>query len=576
MTFAEACRLNRSRGPVALALATAFLLLSGTMAPVWAQYNEPPAPAAWALSNVTVMQADGTVAEGLTLVVRDGVIEAMGTDVAAPAGARLVEWEEGTLHVYPGLVDAEGNGSVDWPQASREGVQSWNPTREVQRFTPHRPASDFLSDAGSDFEDQRKAGVVASVLLPPPGLMSGQASLLLHRMDARTPRELVLEPSLAVVMAFQGAPGAYPGTLMAQQAFMRQAFLDARHYRDHRANNGGVAPRGMASPTYDADFELLNQMMDGEVPVYFRVNSAEDIRRVLALVDEFGLDVTLVGGREAGVLADELAARGIRVFLNAYMPRPDDWDPEDPDAEITPAGHRERERLLRAWETPGQLQAAGVDFVFTSGGTGGGPNMLAGVRRAIEYGLDEAEALQALSARPARHFGLDHLVRVEEGGPATFLVTDGPLLEDGRGIVWTFVNGRAEEGRTPVVPGEEPEADGVDEEMAEALAGTWEGQASAQGQEFPLQLVFEWDGTEMTGEVAIGDGGTQPLDNLQVTSEGVRFSVSPPQFQGASMEFSGAPDGDRMEGSASIVSPVGEFSITFNLARVPGSMEVGR
>ncbi|TVP75132.1 MAG: hypothetical protein EA352_08990 [Gemmatimonadales bacterium] len=569
--LAQFARRSRSLARLGLPL---LVFLALTTSPADGQWTETPGPGTWALQDVTVNHADGTVEEGVTLVVRDGVIQAMGVDAEVPAGARRVSWDEGTLRELPGLVDAQGNGSMDWPEASREGVSPFNPTREVQRFTPHRSAADFLADAGPDFSSQREAGVVASVILPPPGIMTGQASLVLHRVDARTPRELILQSSLGVVTAFQGAQGAYPGTLMAQQAFLRQMFEDARHYTAHSGGSGATAPRGMATGTHDADLELLNQMMDGQVRTLFRVNGAEDIRRVLALVDEYGLDVTLVGGREAGLLADELARRGIPVWLNAYLPNPDEWDPEDDEAELSPAAFRERERLLRAWQTPAQLAEAGVDFVFTSGGSGGGSNMLAGVRRAIEWGLDEEVALRALTSGPAGAFGLDHLARIEAGGAATFIVTDGPLLEEGRGIAWTFVNGQVEEGRTPRASGDEPEeGDGVDPAVAQELDGRWEGSAVAQGQSIPVTVVFRWDGTELTGEADFAEEGSESLDDIRTTEDGVTFRMASPQFQGAAMDFSATLDGDRMTGSATILIPQGQFDLDFSLERRPGGLE---
>src|SRR5690606_11305278 len=90
-----------------------------------------------------------------------------------------------------------------------------------------------------------------------------------------------------------------------------------------------------------------------------------------------------------------------------------------------------------------RLSAAGVRFALTSGG--GEAALLEGARRAIEYGLSEADALRALTATPAALFGAPHLARIEAGLPATFIVADGPLFDEETKLVYTFVEGALEE-----------------------------------------------------------------------------------------------------------------------------------
>jgi imidazolonepropionase-like amidohydrolase len=554
-------RMLRTPGiPACILVLGTFLVAPGARA----QYDAPPDPAAWVLQDVTVVQADGARQEGMTLVVRAGVIETLAVGAEPPPGARRIHGNDRPLFIFPGMIDADGNASVDLPTPDRDGVESWSPTREVQHLTPHRRAADYLSDAGDGLAAQRRAGFVASVVFPGRGALPGQASLILHRVDARTPRETVLAPSVGLAVAFQGAQGTYPSTLMAVHAFLRQSFLDAAHHRERTAAfRGGSA--SMEAPGWDEDMEILGRAADGELRVLFRASGTEGVRRVLALADEVGFSPIIVGGEGVGPLAGELADRGVTVLLSADVPEPDEWDPES-DEELTPAAARERDRLVPIYETPARLAEAGVGFALTSGGQGG-TGILAGVRRFMEYGLSEEDALAALTSVPADLLGAPHLARVQEGAAATFLVTDGPLLEAGTGIVWTFVNGRAEEGRTPRAA----ESEEGDEELdPTAFVGTWEGSTGVGGDAQPLTLEFTDGPDGLQGRARGATGDWTELRNLELDGDRISVDMPVPEFNLISRLTGRLVEEDTLSGTGRITTPQSEIEFTFELRRSPG------
>jgi len=556
-------------------LALAFLSLALLPVTLTAQYNAAPPPAAWAMSGVTVTHADGRVEAGMTVVVRGGVIQTLRAGVPIPSDAQDVSWADGTLYLYPGIMDAHGAVAPELPTPSRDGVQSWSATREVQFFTPHREAASFLRATGSSLASERRRGVVASAVFPGRGILPGQPSLILHRVDARTPAELVVQPSLGIAAAWQGAQGAYPGTLMAQHAFFRQVFADAEHYRTHRAAQGRSA-QGMATVTYDADYEWLNKAAAKEVPVFFQASGAEDIRRVLSLADELGFRPVIVGANEAGAVADALARRSVPVLLNAGFPQPQNWRPGDVEATLTPAAARERARLELVYETPARLAAAGVPFAFTSGGAAG-TDMLRGVRRAIEFGLSEADALRALTLTPATILGAPQMVRIGEGLPATFMVADRPLFQEDVRVVWTFVNGHPEKGQDPTGPrAEAPTERGTAGAGAAAsgnagFVGTWSGELGAMGQAFPLSIRFEETDGGLRGTVVSGEGAEgASLSDVTVDDVRISFGLALPQAGGAVANLTGIRSGDQVTGTGTLQFGDTSVPFTFELRRAPG------
>lgn len=541
--------------------AAALLLLPLIPQGLAAQHDAPPPPAAWALEGVTVVDGDGQAREGMTLVIREGVIRTLGQGATVPPDARRIQWDEGTLHVYPGFIDGDGFADVSVPAPDRDGIQPWNPTREVQDFTPRRVAADHLTVVGGDLNAYRRKGVVASLAFPGRGPVPGQVSALLHRPDARTPRELVLNPSVGVAMAFQGARGAYPGTLFGVHALIRQGFLDAQH---HAAKMAAARsdPRGLEMDVWDEDLEILEQVRTGSRRVFFRVDGAEDIRRVLALSVEVGFSPVIVGGHEAGVVAGRLAARDVPVLLSLNFPRPSDWTP-DSDGELSPAAHREKTRLEGIYRTAAALHEAGVRFAFTSGGSSD-TDLLAGVRRTVEYGLPPEAAVRALTLTPAELLGMARMGGVGEGMAANLVVTDGPLTDEGTRIAWTFVNGRAERGADLRATDEPDEADGPPADVD----GRWRVQIEAQGMTLPVTMTIEQDGASFSGMMESEMMGSSRITNGVVRGNRITFRIEIPGMS-EGLSASATVEEGRIQGSGS--GPVEVGSFTFTGTRPPGA-----
>lgn len=485
---------SRTPRPMIPTVKTAARILSSLLvlapASLSAQYDAPPPPAAYALENVTVVAADGTRTDSVTVVVRDGLIQALGSGIAVPGDARVLEGEE--LFLHPGLVDAHGDAEVTWPDArdveDPDGVTAWSPPRSRQGFMPHRRVADHLAVAGAGLESRREAGIVASLVHADGGMAPGQAAVLVHRHGAM-PWEVVERDAAGLTMSLRTAGGVYPSQLFGVIAYLRQAFLDAERYQVMRTAQAGQAG-GFLPPGWDPDHEALGSAARGEMPVHFHADSDEDIRRGLDLQDQFGFSMVLVGGGEAWKLAGELVERRIPVLVSLDFPEPDDWDPETDTipSELSPAAAREKEELEALWSNAARLAEAGVTFALTSGG--GEADILDGLRKVVDHGLSPAAALAAVTTTPAEILGIPSVIRVREGHPATFMVTSAPITDPEAAVRYTFVEGRLTEGAGAA-------GGGSDEAPAGDLTGSWTGEMEAAGQEADLtiQLTQSEDGS---------------------------------------------------------------------------------
>ncbi len=519
---------------------------------VEAQFTEAPPPAAYALQDVTLVGADGVRHDGVTVVVRGGLIEAIGRGTPVPPDARVLAGD--TLYVYPGLIDAHGNVAHELPRDSidRRTVKAWAPTRAAQGFRPHRQIADYITARGSDGRALRRDGVVAVAVHPTDGLMPGQGALVLLRPDAASSAELLLDPSLGPVFTLRGRRGFYPSTVMGTFAFYRQTFLDAaRHTRIAQAADRDA--RGIGLPSFDRDYAALQAVVGGATPVWFIANTSGEIRQALALSQELDFRPVIVGGKEAWKVADELKRREVPVLVSVDFTKPEQWKPESEDSASTEAGVvRERREIENEYRNPGRLAAAGVRFALASGG--GEANLREGARTAIRYGLDEAAALRALTTTPAALLDAPALARVEAGMPANLVVADGPLFEEDARVRYTFVAGQLEEAGAGGSSG-----GGGSSGEAVSAAGTWSVDVESPQGTQSSTLTLTQDGSEVSGTMESELGSTPVTGTVEGNTLSFTMTL---QFGGQSMrlDFSGTIEGDSASGTAT--TPMGDLNWT--------------
>lgn len=529
-------RAGTLSGAVVLAVASALVSPAG----VTGQYVDAPRAPAYALQGVTVVEADGDRRDNVTVLVRGRFIEAIGPGLAVPADAELLEGD--SLVLYPGLVDGNGRADHEFPQPEidRSEVELWDAPRSLQGFMPARRLATYLTADGEGLASQRRAGIVAAAVHPQGAMMAGRGAVLLYRPDAETPGELVVRPELGPKFELRGGPGVYPGTLFGVIAFIRQAFEDARHQAMVAAAHADD-PRGMTMPTHDADYAVLRQVLDGDLPVYFEASEAVDILRVLGLADEYGFRPVIVGGGEAWEVADELARRDIPVLVSMDFGEPRRWDPEaDTGEPLDAAAVRERQSFEDLYANAGRLVEAGVTVALTSGGTG---EILEGARKAVEYGLAPAAAIRAMTAVPAGLFDIASVSRLEEGLPATFLVATGPLFDEDTEVAYTFVEGVKEEGATP------REGAGDPDEAAD-FGGEWEMTMDAGGQILRTTLTIEQEGATFEGSMDV-EGTTVRIRDGVINGNEIRATGLMTQGgETLEIEFEGTVEGDTASGEA--------------------------
>lgn len=500
------------------------------------------APDVHALTGVRIVVAPGQVIENGTIVLRDGLIEAVGEAVEPPPDARV--WEHDGLTVYPGLIETytvrpwpEEDPAAKAPPEAR--AASPNPL-----LHPEREMAAFAVDASADAR-LREAGFTAAVVAPRGGLLRGRSVLL--GLGEAPLRDRILLPRVAqnVTAGATSKKGAYPSSLMGSVALARESFLQAGWYRQALATYR--AHPAQRRPGYDASLEALAPAAAGDEPVVLESEDLLGVLRSARLADELGLDPWLVGSGEEYrrlALVAELAGRlDAPIILPVAFPEAPEVGENPVDVDL---------ETLRHWKAapgnPAALRDAGVTVAVTSHRLDQPKELHGRMARALEAGLSPDDALASVTTVPARLLGMaDRLGTVEPGKIANLVVLEGELFREETKIQEVWIDGRRYEVQAFEPPEVEP-------------AGTWDLKVDAGGETIPVTLVLEGEAPTLAG-VLQAMGNDIPLSSAQVSGSSVII-----EFDGSSVGMPGTftmtleVEGDRARGSGD--GPSGPFGIS--------------
>lgn len=422
----------------------ATLLVASTLD---AQQPKVIPPTVFAIKNVKAVPEPGKVIDNATLVIRDGVITAIGADVEAPVDALVIDGKG--LIAYPGFIDAMSNWGFDndkrkpagGPPAQEDiASEALVATKPDNRkgMTPEFEVRNALKSDKGLSEKYRKVGVTAHLIAPEGGFVVGQSALI--SLSETAPRESLLKPNAALHLAFRNLGGSeYPRALMGVIAHTRQAFLDAQHYAriwDRFEKGGRVGKR----PPSDPALEALSNVMKNKTPVVFEADSLDEIHRALNFAKEFKLRPIIYGGQDAWKVVDRLKEENVPVLLRVdFVERKS----EQPMPKRTVEDEKRKQLEIQACAS--KLQQAGILFAISTQGQGDkepGKKFRENLLKAIKAGLKPEDALRAMTISSAKILGVDRQLGTLAVGKAAhvILMTDEFQNKDAQ-VKYAFVDG---------------------------------------------------------------------------------------------------------------------------------------
>jgi imidazolonepropionase-like amidohydrolase len=288
----------------------------------------------------------------------------------------------------------------------------------------------------ADAVKARDAGITTALVIRKDGVLAGQSVLV--NLAGERAEDMVLRQPAALHLHLTTLTRQYPASLMGTMAYVRQSLLDAGRYRDEWAAYE-KAPAGRKRPAYDKRLAALQDVAAGRETLVVTASRENDIRRALALADEFKLRLVVAGAPQASRVADLVKARKLPLLVSV------NFDPPG----SAPAGFggfggtdedEQRSEIEDAKKNPAALEKAGVRFALVSGHA---PDFLAGVRTAIASGLSKEAALRAVTLGAAEVLGIaDRTGSLEAGKMANVVAWSGdPLTKEAKAKM-VFVDGR--------------------------------------------------------------------------------------------------------------------------------------
>jgi len=504
-----------------------------------AQEDVPRVTSVMALENVRVVSSPGAVSESATVLIRDGLIEAVGTNVAVPVGADRMDGGD-TLTVYAGFIDGLSHVGVREADDEDGDVEDrGNPPPARAGIQPNRDVRAFLDPEDSTIRQLREQGFTAAHVMPIGRMLPGTGAVILLGGD--DPDTMVLRGETAQLAQIESASGVFPSNDMAVIAQFRETFREAERRRaleeQYAAN-----PSGMERPSHDPVHRALFPVLSGSLPVFFHTENALDLHRVLALHDELGFPLVLTGLAQSFDALEALRAADVPLYLTLDLPEateedagedaeqgPTPYDPDlrtrthtDVEAEEENLKARLREVQQQYERTAALLHEEGFSFAFTTKDVAAG-DVLAHIRRIVGAGLPADVALAALTTRPAERLGVDRQVgTVASGKIANLIVATGDLFDEDTDIRTVFVDGETYDVSAAPAAG--------DAEVNPA--GTWALTISSPEGNVDATVQLDGSPEALNGTITVEmvSSDPTPLDDIQIDGNILTFAFTAEQF----------------------------------------------
>ncbi|MCI2057861.1 MAG: amidohydrolase [Oscillibacter sp.] len=349
-----------------------------------------------------------------------GKIAAVGAELSAPAGARIVD--AGGRLVTPGCVEAHCHIGLDNEAVGWEG-QDYNEIDDP--VTPQLRAIDSINPQDEAFALAVQGGVTTAVTGPGSANVIGGTFAAIKLVGSRVDDMIVRDPA-AMKCAFGENPKRCytdlkksPQTRMATAALLRETLFKTRRYlADQEAGR---------NPAFDMKLEAMLPVLRGEIPLKAHAHRADDILTAVRIAREFGVKLTLDHCTDGALIADELAAEGYPAFVGPTL-----------------GGKCKIELANKSFDTPRILHEHGVPIaIITDAPVIPLQNLPLCAGLAARAGLPMEEAWRAITINPARLTGIGQRVgSLEPGKDADAVIWDSDPLTTVGGAAWmTVVNG---------------------------------------------------------------------------------------------------------------------------------------
>jgi len=374
----------------------------------------------FAIINATVLPVVTPEIQSGTVLVKEGKIVDVGTNISIPEGVEI--FDAGGRYLMPGIIDVHSHmGVYSWPgaRAHSDGNEASEPVTAFVR------AEDSVRVADPAMALARAGGVSTVMILPGSANLIGGETITLKLRPSRT----------LSGMRFEGAPRGIkmacgenpkrvhndeergPSTRMGNLAHMREIFRQAQDYQKARKSDN--------PPISDLNLETLIDVLEGKVRVHIHCYRQDDIEGIYRVMDEFGIQVaSFQHALEAYKVRDIIIEHGTSIAT-----WPDWWGFKMEAYDATPYN-------APIFKKDGGVVAIHSDSAKTI------QRLYTEAAKVMRYGASEQEVLEMITLDPAKMLGIESRVgSIEVGKDADLALFSKHPLDVYTRVEVTWIDG---------------------------------------------------------------------------------------------------------------------------------------
>lgn len=534
--------------------------------PLLGQNNLLPATECFYLKDAHVVTKPGADAFLGSVIIRNGIIEAVGSDIAIPWDAKIIEMD--SMYLYPGFIAAISHVGLKDEDNKKKEDKPESPgqaTFEQAGITPQNDVIRSFDFNSKSIAGMRKAGFGICHTVPKGYIIPGQGAIVSLKEGSGND-DLILDKNHSMYMSLSTKRGVFPSTLIGAMSRLREIHKNTGLYQKnielYHSNPNGIE-RPVSSTVYDAMHGVYNK----EQPVYFKAEQPKEIHRALSMNNEFGYRMILSNIKLVSPII-ELLPSDSPVLLSLDLPkeiieeRDDEKDKKRDENELTPEQKRLMERKKESYNSymtqAKILDDRGIEFSFAYTDIKSG-DILSSVRRLVKAGLKEESALKALTTQPAQMLGISAMAgTVEKGKLGNLVVFDKPMFYEKSAIRYVLVEGQI----TEMEKKKKSENKKSSGELGN-ITGAWRFTVDVPEDEQVGNLFFEPDGDSYKVRLEADEdpGEFEDGKNVEIKGNFMTFDMTiDNDGYPMNVSFDIKFEGDFLEGTVT-VEEVGSFPI---------------
>ena len=389
----------------------------------------------YAFTNAKIVKDAQNIISNGVLIIKEGKIISVGaSETVIPKEAVVIDCNG--KYIYPSFIDIYSDYGVAAPTRERggfnfnapaqltsnnKGAYGWN-----QAIHPETDAAKLFNAEEGKAKSLRDIGFGTVLTHLKDGIARGTGVVVTLANDKEN--LVVVKDKASAHYSFSKGTStqSYPSSSMGSIALLRQNYLDAKWYESKPSKEG-------------LNLSLQAWNNNQGLPQIFEAEDKWSDLRADRIGKEFGVQYIIKGGGNEYQRVKEIAATKATYIIGLNFPQA--MDVEDPsDARAVSLAD------MKHWElaptNPAAMEKAGIPFCFTTADSKALNTFMANLRKAIEMGLSETRALEALTKTPATILGIyDAVGSIEAGKRANFIISSGPIFSEKTTLLQNWVDG---------------------------------------------------------------------------------------------------------------------------------------